>query len=87
MDALDSQIREHVFLQFRCIFLGALGSACSPFSTGGAQVISMAESAETQDMLTKKLIPWAIALPIAATILALVGLWSIIPGLFGNTAF
>ena len=74
-------------IYFSCIFIGALASAVSPFSTCGSQVISMADP-EIQEDLTKKMIPWAIILPVATALLCLVGLWNIIPNIFGiATAF
>lgn len=62
---------------FSCIFIGAMASALSPFSTGGSMVIAGCPDAETKEYLANKMILVAIAVPILCMVLAMLGLFNI----------
>jgi di/tricarboxylate transporter len=59
---------------FACISAGTAASSMSPFSTGGAMTIAGCPDAETQDKLSKQLIPAAIFCPVVAALLSMLGL-------------
>lgn len=71
---------------FSCVFLGAMSSSCSPFSSGGAQTLSVVPDPELQQSMTMKMAGWAVAFPIIVAVLAGVGFFNIIPALFGGNA-
>ncbi|MEI3187233.1 MAG: hypothetical protein V8S27_04735 [Lachnospiraceae bacterium] len=58
---------------FRCIFVGAMSSSVSPFSTGGAMTIAGCPYRNVKDQLTNWMIPVAILIPVACAVLASVG--------------
>ena len=62
---------------FSCIFIGAMSSALSPFSTGGSMVIAGCPDTDTKEYLAKWMIPVSIVIPVISAILATVGLFGI----------
>lgn len=69
---------------YSIIFVGAMSSSCSPFSSGGAQVLSIIPDPEIQNNLTMKMAGFAVGFSIIFSLLSAVGLWDIIPALMGN---
>ncbi|AOT69820.1 SLC13 family permease [Geosporobacter ferrireducens] len=65
-------------MMFSCIFIGAMASALSPFSTGGAMVIAGCPDAKVKEQLTNWMIPVSIAIPILCAILATMGMFGIL---------
>ncbi|MGI6403584.1 MAG: SLC13 family permease [Oscillospiraceae bacterium] len=61
---------------FSCIFIGAMSSALSPFSTGGSMVIAGCPDNDTKEYLAKYMIPVSIVIPAICAVLASVGLFS-----------
>lgn len=62
---------------FSCIFIGAMSSALSPFSTGGAMVLAGCPDPKVKEQLTNWMIPVsAVAIPILVMILATFGVFS-----------
>jgi hypothetical protein len=59
---------------FACISAGTAASFISPFSTGGAMTIAGCPDAETQDKLSKQLIPAAIICPFIVVVLSMLSL-------------
>jgi len=62
---------------FSCIFIGAMSSALSPFSTGGAMVIAGCPDVQTKEYLSKWMIPVSVAIPLVSAVLATIGLFNI----------
>lgn len=59
---------------FSCIFIGAMASSLSPFSTGGAMVISGCPDPKIKEQLTEWMIPVsAVVVPVVCVILATIG--------------
>ncbi len=64
-------------MMFSCIFIGAMSSALSPFSTGGALVIAGCPDPKVKEQLTQWMIPVsAVAIPVISIIMATIGLFS-----------
>ncbi|MDR2909664.1 MAG: hypothetical protein LBU86_07260 [Oscillospiraceae bacterium] len=74
--ALAESMGLNPVMLFSCVFIGAMSSALSPFSTGGSMVIAGCPDAETKDYLSKWMIVVSIAIPVVCMILASVGLFS-----------
>ncbi|MGI6424239.1 MAG: SLC13 family permease [Tepidanaerobacteraceae bacterium] len=65
-------------LMFSCIFIGAMSSALSPFSTGGSMIIAGCPDPDIKEQLTKLMIPIsAIVIPVLTIIMATIGLFSL----------
>jgi di/tricarboxylate transporter len=63
---------------FSCIFIGAMASSLSPFSTGGAMVISGCPDPKIKEQLTTWMIPVsAVVVPAICIVLATVGLFGL----------
>lgn len=63
---------------FSCIFIGAMASSLSPFSTGGAMVLSGCPDPKIKEQLTSWMIPVsAIVVPAICIVLATVGLFGL----------
>ncbi|MBP1920454.1 SLC13 family permease [Youngiibacter multivorans] len=63
---------------FSCIFIGAMASSLSPFSTGGAMVISGCPDPKIKEQLTTWMIPVsAVVVPAVCVVLATVGLFGL----------
>lgn len=62
---------------FSCVFIGAMSSAISPFSTGGAMVVAGCPEEKIREKLTIALVPVAIIIPIICAILALLGVFGL----------
>ena len=62
---------------FASIYIGTMSTAISPFSSGGAILISVCDNAETQDSLTRWLIPTAIVITLLSTLLSLLGVFNL----------
>lgn len=60
---------------FTCIFVGAMASAVSPFSTGGAMTIAGCPYRHIKDQLSNWMIVVAVVIPIACAILASLGVF------------
>lgn len=62
---------------FSCIFIGAMSSSLSPFSTGGAMVIGGCPDVKIKEQLSSWMIPVsAIAIPLVCIILASIGVFN-----------
>ena len=62
---------------FSCVFIGAMSSAISPFSTGGAMVVAGCPDEAIKEKLTIALVPVAIIIPVVVAILAFLGVFRI----------
>lgn len=62
---------------FSCIFIGAMSSSVSPFSTGGAMTIAGCQDQEIKDQLTNWMIPVALVIPLLCSILASIGMFGL----------
>ncbi len=62
---------------FSCVFIGAMSSAISPFSTGGAMVVAGCPDEKIKDQLSISLVPVAIIIPIICAILAFLGVFNL----------
>ena len=60
---------------FSCVFIGAMSSAISPFSTGGAMVVAGCPDEAIKEKLTIALVPVAIIIPIVVAILSFIGVF------------
>ena len=67
---------------FSCIFVGAMSTAISPFSSAGAQMLSFCPSEEVQSKLSFQLLISAVVVCIVCAILSSLGLFNIIASLF-----
>ncbi|MEI3187241.1 MAG: SLC13 family permease [Lachnospiraceae bacterium] len=70
---LAQQMGLNPIMLFSCIFVGAMSSSVSPFSTGGAMTIAGCPYRNVKDQLTNWMIPVAILIPVACAVLASVG--------------
>lgn len=68
------------------IFIGAMASSISPFSSGGAQTLAMLPDPELSAKLTLKMAGWAVINSVICAIFSLCGVWNLIPLLFGGTS-
>ncbi|MBW8383715.1 MAG: hypothetical protein K0M69_14500 [Youngiibacter sp.] len=63
---------------FSCIFIGAMASSLSPFSTGGAMVLSGCPDPKIKEQLTEWMIPVsAIVVPAVCVVLATLGVFGL----------
>ncbi|MGL5435173.1 MAG: SLC13 family permease [Lachnospiraceae bacterium] len=62
---------------FSCIFVGAMSSSVSPFSTGGAMTIAGCQDLKVKEQLSNWMIPVAIIIPIVCAILGSIGVFSL----------
>lgn len=60
------------------IFVGAMSTAISPFSTAGSQLLASVPDEEWQDKMYIPQMIWAVGVLIVASILSSLGLWNII---------
>lgn len=70
---LAEQMGLNPIMLFSCIFVGAMSSSVSPFSTGGAMTIAGCPYRSVKDQLTNWMIPVAILIPVACALLASIG--------------
>ena len=70
---LAQQMGLNPIMLFSCIFVGAMSSSVSPFSTGGAMTIAGCPYRNVKDQHTNWMIPVAILIPVACAVLASVG--------------
>lgn len=60
-----------------CIYIGAMCSSLSPFSTGGSMIIGACPDTDTKDLLSKKMIlVSAIYIPLIGVVMAALGLFN-----------
>ena len=78
VEKLALEMNLNPVMLFSCIFIGAMSSSVSPFSTGGAMTIAGCPYREVKDQLTNWMIPVAIVIPIACAILASIGMFGIL---------
>jgi len=62
---------------FSCVFIGAMSSALSPFSTGGSMIIAGCPDADQKEYLSKYMIPVSVVIPVISAVLAVLGLFSL----------
>lgn len=71
---LSTSLSLNPVMLFSCIFIGAMASSLSPFSTGGAMVISGCPDPKIKERLTEWMIPVsAVVVPAICVILATLG--------------
>lgn len=75
--ALAASLNLNPVMLFSCIFIGAMSSALSPFSTGGSMVLAGCTDTQTKENLTKWMIPVSIVTPVICAVLATLGLFNI----------
>lgn len=74
---LSAQLQLDPVMLFSCIFVGAMSSSISPFSTGGAMTIAGCPYRKVKDILTVRLIFVAVLIPLACAVLAGLGLFGL----------
>ena len=74
---LSEQLGLNPVMLFSCIFVGAMSSSVSPFSTGGAMTIAGCPYRKVKDILTGHLIFAAVLIPLMCTVLAGLGLFGL----------
>jgi len=75
VEGLAANMGLNPVMLFSCIFIGAMSSSVSPFSTGGAVTIAACADSKVKDQLSSWLIPVAIIIPISVAIFATLGLF------------
>lgn len=77
VEGLSVNLGLNPVMLFSCIFIGAMSSSVSPFSTGGAMTIAGCPDTKVKDQLSSYMIPVAIIIPISVAIVATLGLFSL----------
>jgi len=67
---------------FSCIFIGAMSTAISPFSSAGAQMLSFCPDEDVQSKLAFKQLISAVCVCVVCAVLCSAGLFNIIPMMF-----
>lgn len=75
VEGLAANLGLNPVMLFSCIFIGAMSSSVSPFSTGGAMTIAGCPDMKVKDQLSTWMIPVAILIPISVAIVATLGLF------------
>lgn len=75
VEGLAANLGLNPVMLFSCIFIGAMSSSVSPFSTGGAMTIAGCPDMKVKDQLSTWMIPVAIIIPISVAIVATLGLF------------
>lgn len=78
VESLSEQLNLNPVMLFSCIFVGAMSSSISPFSTGGAMTIAGCPYRKVKDMLTGRLIFAAVLIPLICALLAGLGLFGLL---------
>lgn len=78
VENLSTQLSLNPIMLFSCIFVGAMSSSVSPFSTGGAMTIAGCPYRRVKDMLTNRLIFVAVLIPLACAAFAGLGLFGLL---------
>lgn len=73
---LEASLGLNPVMLISCIYIGAMCSALSPFSTGGSMLVAACADVEVKDYLSKNMI-WvsAIVIPAIGVIMAVIGLF------------
>ena len=74
---LEASLGLNPVMLISCIYIGAMCSSLSPFSTGGSMLVAACPDTETKDYLTKNMI-WvsALVIPAIGVVMAVTGLFS-----------
>ena len=75
VEGLAANLGLNPVMLFSCIFIGAMSSSVSPFSTGGAMTIAGCPDAKVKDQLSTWMIPVAVIIPVAVAVAATLGLF------------
>lgn len=62
---------------FSCIFVGAMSSSVSPFSTGGAMTIAGCQDLKVKEQLSSWMIPVAVIIPVVCAVFGTIGVFSL----------
>ncbi|MCI8576720.1 MAG: hypothetical protein HFG64_04230 [Lachnospiraceae bacterium] len=77
VEGLSANLGLNPVMLFSCIFIGAMSSSVSPFSTGGAMTIAGCPDLKVKDQLSSWMIPVAIIIPVSVAIVATLGLFNL----------
>lgn len=75
VEGLSTALGLNPVMLFSCVFVGAMSSSVSPFSTGGAMTIAGCQDEKVKDQLSTWMIPVAIIIPVCVAIAATLGLF------------
>ncbi|MBT9775491.1 hypothetical protein GPL15_03075 [Clostridium sp. MCC353] len=75
VEGLAANLGLNPVMLFSCIFVGAMSSSVSPFSTGGAMTIAGCPDPKVKEQLSNWMIPVAVIIPVACAVLASIGLF------------
>ena len=75
VEGLATNLGLNPVMLFSCIFVGAMSSSVSPFSTGGAMTIAGCPDPKVKEQLSNWMIPVAVIIPIMCAVIASIGLF------------